>query len=147
MQHLHKVGDQLITTYFLKSIAEDICKHQQTQIVPYVYYVGLSSTAPNLDGTGVTEPDEEAGYARVAVLNDENVFANADSDGKVKNHTAIYFPESIKPWDGITHYVIYDSPSEGNLLMYGALNKTMDVPIKTIISIPIDGWSIQAKNQ
>ena len=128
----------MITTYFLKSITEDICKHQQTQVVPYVYYVGLSTTAPDLDGTGVTEPTSDTGYARVAALNDENIFANADDDGKVKNHTAIYFPESIKPWEGIT---------EGNLLMYGALDKTMDVPIKTIISIPIEGWSIQAKNQ
>lgn len=137
----------MITTYFLKSIAEDICKHQQTQVVPYVYYLGLSTTAPNLDGTGVTEPASDTGYARVAMLNDENIFANADDNGKVKNHTAVYFPESIKPWDGITHYVVFDSPTAGHLLMYGALDKTMDVPIKTIISIPIEGWSMQAKNQ
>ena len=74
----------MITTYFLKSIAEDICKHQQTQVVPYVYYLGLSTTAPNLDGTGVTEPASDTGYARVAMLNDENIFANADDNGKVK---------------------------------------------------------------
>lgn len=137
----------MITTYFLKSIAEDICKHQQTQVVPYIYYIGLSTSTPNVDGTGVTEPESDTGYTRVVASNDENIFANADDDGKVKNHTAIYFPESIKPWDGITHYVIFDSLTDGNLLMYGALNETMNVPIKTIISIPIEGWSIQAKNQ
>lgn len=136
----------MITTYFLSSIAEDICKHQRTQVVPYVYYLGLSTTTPNLDGTGVTEIAADTGYARVAILNDENIFANADEGGKVKNHTAVYFPESIKPWEGITHYVVFDSPTDGNLLMYGALNETMDVPIKTIISIPIEGWSMQAKN-
>lgn len=136
----------MVTNFFLASIAEDICKHQDTQTVPYTYYYGLSSSTPQLDGTGVTEPTADTGYTRVAVSNDENYFSDSDDNGGVKNHTAIYFPESIKPWNGLTHYVVFDAPEGGNLLMYGEFDETMNVPIKTIISIPINEWCIKASN-
>jgi len=136
----------MVTDYFLKSISEDIFKHQITQIVPYEFYLGLSSTAPSVNGSGVTEPTDEA-YHRARIINSEEIFGTADlSTGMVSNHTAIYLPESTEEWPGITHYVIYDSQTGGNLLMYGALNATMNVPIKTIVGIPVGDLKIKTSN-
>lgn len=136
----------MLTTYFLKCIAEDIFKHQETPNIPYDFYVALSSTAPSVDGTGVTEPDISTGYTRVFVDNSNLIFRESDDNASVTNHTKVYFPESITPWNNITHYAIFDAQEEGNLLMYGALNETMDVPIKTMVSIPIDALRITVEN-
>ena len=136
----------MVTDYFLKSISEDIFKHQITQVVPYEFYLGLSSTAPSTDGSGVTEPTDEA-YHRARIVNSEETLSTADSStGIVLNHTAVYLPESTEPWPGLTHYVIYDSETNGNLLMYGPLNATMNVPIKTIVGIPVGDLKIKTSN-
>ena len=137
----------MITTYFLNCISEDIFKHQETSTIPYDFYLALSSTEPNIAGENVTEPSLDTGYARVQIDNSNEVFnEQVDSDGNITNHSKIYFQESIKPWEGITHYAIFDEPVGGNLLIYGALNKTLNVPIKTIVSIPIDTLKISATN-
>lgn len=137
----------LITTYFLKRISEDIFKHQEMSTIPYDFYLALSSTAPNLNGTGVTEPAPDTGYSRVKLDNSILTFGEADNTNKVSNHTKVFFPESVKPWSGITHYAIFDTPSGGNLLMYGALNETMNIPIKTIVSLPVDSLSVTTENK
>ena len=137
----------MITTYFLNCISEDIFKHQETSTIPYDFYLALSSTEPNIAGENVTEPVSDTGYARVQIDNSNEVFnEEVDGDGNITNHRKLYFPESIKPWENITHYAIFDEPIDGNLLMYGALNETVNVPIKTILSIPIGELKISASN-
>lgn len=136
----------MITTYFLKHIGENIFKHQDVSDIPNEYYIGLSSTAPQLDGTGVTEPTFDSGYSRVKISNDENTFSDADDTNTVYNYNFIYFPESILPWGTLTHYVIFDSEIDGNLLMYGEFNTPMVVPKKTVIYIPNNGLSLVVDN-
>lgn len=136
----------MLTTYFLKCISEDIFKHQEDSTIPYDFYIALSSTTPSIDGTGVTEPTVDTGYARAQVDNSIITFDVADESNVVFNHVKIYFPESIKPWSGITHYAIFDASEGGNLLMFGALNATVDVPIKTIVSIPIGTLKVSTEN-
>lgn len=136
----------MITTYFLKCISEDIFKHQEMSTIPYEFYLALSSTEPAIDGTGVTEPTTDTGYARAKIDNSILIFGEADDNATVSNHTRIHFPESIKPWPGMTHYAIFDDETDGNLLIYGKLDRTMDVPIKTMISIPIGTLKISTEN-
>ena len=137
----------MLTTYFLKCIAEDIFKHQETSTIPYEFYIGLSSTKPNLDGTGVREPNSNTGYARVYVDNSNLIFNTANDDASVGNHSKIYFPESILPWTNLKYYVIFDDEKDGNLLMYGEFAIPLYVPIKTIVSIPVDALRISVKNE
>lgn len=137
----------MLTTYFLKCIAEDIFKHQEMSTIPYELYIALSSTEPAIDGTGVTEPEAETGYARVYLDNSNLIFNTANEENIVTNHTKIYFPESILPWENIKYYAIFDAAEEGNLLMYGTFSESLYVPIKTIVSIPVDALSINVKNE
>lgn len=136
----------MLTTYFLKIIGEDIFKHQEMQQIPFDYYIGFSSTVPNIDGSGVTEPLENTGYSRALIENNENTFDVTDDNGLVTNYNIIYFPESKLPWENLIYYVVYDSLTDGNLLAFGKLNQTITVPIKTVISIPVSALSLKVSN-
>lgn len=48
------------TTYFLNLAAGNIFQTKTTPAIPTKLYVGLSTTAPNINGTGVNEPDASA---------------------------------------------------------------------------------------
>lgn len=86
---------------------------------PATLYIGLSTTTPSKTGTGVTEPTGGA-YKRVAIANTVANFPNA-SNGSKNNGTVITFPEATANWGTLTHFVIYDAVTGGNMLVYGAL--------------------------
>lgn len=88
-------------------------------VPPANVFIGLSTSAPAKAGTGVTEPVGN-GYARVTVVNNATNFPNA-SGGVKSNGTVITFPEASGNWGNITHFVVYDALTGGNLLMYGTL--------------------------
>lgn len=134
----------MITTYFLKSISEDIYKHQHDPNIPYYYYLGLSSTEPTIDGINVTEPTATE-YYRVEIDNMED-FGHADETGLVTNNKPLYFPESLSDWGEIKYYVIFDSQTEGNLLLFGEFEESISVPLKTKLTIPINTLGIVAQN-
>ena len=55
----------MTSTYFLNCIMGNVFKTKLSPTLPEKVYLGLSSTAPSVDGTGVTEPLDSAGYSRV----------------------------------------------------------------------------------
>lgn len=87
---------------------------------PATLYLGLSTTTPAADGTGVTEP-AGGSYARVAVTNNGTNFPSA-SGGAKANGTVITFPTATASWGTCTYWTLYDASSGGNLLNYGAIN-------------------------
>lgn len=46
------------TTYFLNLVSGNVFGSKKTPALPEKYYLGLSSAAPALDGSGVVEPGE-----------------------------------------------------------------------------------------
>lgn len=120
------------TTYFLNCVAGNLFKTKETPALPTKYYIGLSVTAPELDGTQVSEPSTSAGYKRVKLES-----LSEPADGVVTNTKQISFPESIANWGTVTHFVVYDSDvvGSGNLLMYGQLSASRNVETATIMTI------------
>lgn len=58
--------DDMTTTYFLNLTAGNLFGSKKDPSIPAAYYIGLSSTAPDVSGTNVTEPSTSGtGYARV----------------------------------------------------------------------------------
>ena len=91
-----------------------------TAIPAVTTHIGLSTTTPAEDGTGVTEP-VAMGYARQALTTTE--FNTGSSAGTIANAgAAITFPTATGNWGTITHFVIYDALSAGNLLYFDALS-------------------------
>lgn len=86
------------------------------------YYYALSTTAPNADGTNVTEPVGN-GYARVSKTRG-GPFAAAGSGtpSAIANaNDEILWPLATGSWGTVSHWAIYDAASGGNMLFYGAL--------------------------
>lgn len=129
------------TTYFLNLVAGNVFGSKKSPTIPEKYYLGLSSTAPSSDGNGVTEPSSGAGYARVELTS-----LSTPVEGVVTNSSAIDFAESTAEWGTMTHFVIYDAPSDGNLLMYGELSASRRVEAATIMTIKIGSLNLSVVN-
>ncbi len=120
------------TTYYLNLVAGNLFGTQKTPAVPTRYFIGLSSSTPNMNGTGVHEPSTDSGYTRKELTS-----LSTPVDGVVTNELAINFDESTANWGTITHYVIFDSEAvdSGKLLMYGELSTPRSVEAATIMTI------------
>lgn len=131
------------TTYFLNLTAGNLFGTKANPGIPSNYYIGLSTSAPNVNGTNVNEPPTSAGYARVKLTT-----LSEPASGVVTNTQAINFDESTASWGTITHFVIYDSDTvgSGNLLMYGVLSTPRSVETATIMTIKEGYLNLSAQN-
>lgn len=128
------------TTYFLNLVAGNVFGTKTTPAIPK-YYIGLSTTAPNLDGTGVSEPSASAGYARIALTS-----LSAPNNGSVSNTAAVSFPETTAPWGTVSHYVIYDAKTGGNLLIYNALSEAKVMQTSDVLTFKAGDLVLTVKN-
>ena len=87
--------------------------------VPTIY-VALSTTTPNEAGTNVTEPVGNA-YARVTTAAGDWATATNADPSVVTNANAVTFPEASGSWGDLTHFVLYDALTVGNVLGSAAL--------------------------
>ena len=120
----------MTSTYFLNCIMGNVFKTQENPTLPNTYYLGLSSTAPAVDGSGVSEPLASSGYQRVELTN-----LGEPVNGVISNESEISFPESSASWGTVTHFVLYDAPTNGNLLMFNVLSQSRSVETATIVMV------------
>lgn len=120
----------MTSTYFLNCIMGNVFQTQKSPGLPNKVYLGLSSSAPDVDGSGATEPLASAGYARVE-LDSLDIPVN----GVISNKEEIAFPESSASWGTVTHFVLYDAPVNGNLLMFNVLSQARNVETATIVMV------------
>ena len=129
------------TTYFLNQVMGNLFKTKETPALPSEYYIGLSSTAPNICGGNVTEPLSNSGYKRVKLEN-----LSEPADGVITNEQAISFDESTANWGTMSHFVIYDALEAGNLLMYDTLSTPRNVEAATIVTIKANSLTLTLSN-
>lgn len=128
------------TSYFIDLVAGNLYGTKTTPAIPTKYYLGLSTTAPNTGGGNVTEPSGGA-YARVELSS-----LSAPSNGEVSNAEQVNFPESTASWGTVTHFVVYDAASGGNLLCFGELPAQRVIESDTIMSIKSGYLKLSVKN-
>ena len=129
------------TTYFLNQVMGNLFKTKETPALPSEYYIGLSSTAPNISGGNVTEPLSNSGYKRVKLEN-----LSEPADGVITNEQAISFDESTANWGTMSHFVNYDALETGNLLMYATLSTPRNVEAATIVTIKANSLTLTLSN-
>jgi hypothetical protein len=127
------------TTY----LANKLLEHQtgKTAFTMPTVYVGLSTTTPTVGGTNITEPVGGA-YARVTTS--AATWAAAAS-GSIANAAAITFPAASADWAAganLTYGLLYDAPTAGNLLGFGALTTAKNVLNGDTASIAIGALTI-----
>ena len=123
------------TTYWINSVMSTMFHNSRT------FYVGLSSTPPNADGTGISEPIG-GGYSRAMMP-----AFTTPANGVIHNSSAIVFPNSTNEWfqshSMATHWVIFDGDGiDAHPLMSGRLEEAITVSIDTVVEIPAMGISI-----
>lgn len=92
-------------------------------------YIGLSTTQPSVDGTGVTEPSASAGYKRVAASGGSFVSNN----GMISNTNYIYFPEATSSWGTVTHICVFSGTgSSAQLRYFGELSPQKEIGINSV---------------
>ncbi len=98
-------------------------------------HVGLSTTAPAEDETNVTEPVGNA-YARVATAaGDWNDTTLADP-ALIDNANSIDFPTPTGSWGTVTHFVIFDALTSGNVIASGVLGASRLISTSDVVSFP-----------
>jgi len=85
-------------------------------VAPVIVYLGLSTTAINDDGTGITEP-VGGSYARITVTNNATNWPAA-SGGAKSNGVAFTTATATGSWGTITHAFFSDASSGGNILCH-----------------------------
>lgn len=86
-----------------------------TTWAPATWYLGLSTTVPNDDGTGFTEP-VGGSYARVAITNNATNFPPAQTvagDTTKTNGTKFTFPNPTGSWGVVAHYGFFTTSTGG----------------------------------
>ena len=131
----------MTSTYFLNCIMGNVFQTKLSPGLPSKVYLGLSSSAPDVDGSGATEPLASAGYSRVE-LNSLDVPTN----GVITNMSEISFPESSASWGTVTHFVLYDAPVNGNLLMFNVLSQARSVEQATIVMVKAGSLKLTLAN-
>lgn len=82
---------------------------------PVTWYIAVSTTVSNADGTGFTEP-VAAGYARVAVTNNAVNFPGAATAGGTTSKTSgakVTFPNPTGAWGNLVEWGAFTTSSGG----------------------------------
>lgn len=130
----------MVTTYFMNNIMGNVFKTKTNPALPSNYYLGLSSSAPTLAGGNVTEPSGK-GYARVQLTT-----LSQPSNGTITNSSDITFAESTASWGTMTYFVVYDSATGGNLLLYEALSTPRTIESESMVAIKTGQLTLTLSN-
>jgi len=149
-QQLTVFANQLIVSFlagdFTDYLANALLDHLMMKTAmtqPAALFIGASSTTPNDAGGNVTEPAGGDGYAR-----QETVFNAAVADDPsfvcTNNGAEQFGPAANNPW-AITHGLVYDALTGGNLLAYGALTGggTINVAVGEPLDVPDTAFKVK----
>lgn len=126
------------TVYFLNQVMGNLFQTKTDPALPTEYYIGVATSAPEGDTCDSEPSSTGTGYARVKL----NGLLSEPTQGVIKNTKAITFGESLKEWGTVTHYVVYDAATDGNLLFWGELTASRHVEPNTVITIKIGDLSL-----
>lgn len=115
--------------------------------VPATWYLGLSTTQPNDDGTGFTEP-VGFNYGRVAAANNGTTFPAATTVGGVttkRNGAALTFPVPSGLWGVIGWWGWFSTATLGTPKFTGPLDTPITVqngnsPVEFADSMLVIPW-------
>lgn len=123
----------MVTNYLANQFLNELCGRSSVNFGASAY-VGLSTTAPTITGTNVTEPSGN-GYARVLIGTQSTAATYkmaAAANGAITNDQIIYFPEATGNWGTCTHFCIFSAVTGGNLLAYGELETSITPAANTV---------------
>jgi len=127
-------------TYYSANRVNDLILGRTAITTPSTFYLGISTTPIQNDGTGATEPTADTAYARVAIANNKTNFSTSVS-GTINNLVEFGFSESTINQGVITHWLFSDALVGGNIWFQGALTLPRTVESATVLVLPIGSFS------
>ena len=109
------------------------------------WYVGLSTSSINEDGTGITEPSGSNGYKRVAIQNNSTQFT-MPSNLTVKNANPIIFDEVTADCGKATDIFLSSSQEGGTAAYYGKFAIPRPLPAQSNLTIAAGDASFKIVN-
>lgn len=129
-----------------RTIADSQFGGGATTWAPATWYIGLSTTTPNEDGTGFTEP-VGGSYARVGLTNNATNWPAAVTTSGVtlkKNGVAATYTNPTGNWGLIVCYGLFTAVSGGTPEYWGALDTQITVQSgNTPVQFDINQLSLQ----
>lgn len=122
-------------TYFAANQINDRAFGSTSFSYPVTYYLGISTTSVQKDGTGITEPVDGA-YARIAITNNKTNFS-VSALGELSNLVEFTFPESTVDQGTIVDWFFSDAATGGNIWYYGTLTNSRNVESATVLVLPV----------
>lgn len=128
----------MLTDYATQQILKNLTGKSSSINLASNCYVGLSSTAPQKNGTGVTEPST-GGYVR-HLLGTTGTTAVQDmgepTNGAITNRREFHFNKATADWGAqLTHFCIFDAETNGHLIAAGVLTTPITVAANTVAVI------------
>ena len=126
----------MFTLSAARSILQALTGQSQYVALAPTCYVGFSTTAPSLDGTGFTEPSEDAGYERILAGSQGQSLtqlfggASVSDDGSkvvMTNTQNIKSNRASASWGTLTHILFFTAKTGGILMAYQALTSPVTV--------------------
>lgn len=114
--------------------------------MPDPFYIALSISTFNPDGTGIAEPTE-GGYVRTSVA--KSKFTGPLTSAYVtttQNNDDITFVESTASWGTITDFAAFDLAAAGELIFGGALDTSKTIETATIAVFSTGDLKLSTKN-
>ncbi len=106
---------------------------------PATVWLALA-TSVTTDGAVFQEVPSGTGYARQVIA--FGAPADVGLSKQVLNSGTITFPTASTPWGTITHQGLYDSPTAGNQLYWGALSTVRTVVTSDIPQVPVSNIAV-----
>jgi len=113
-----------------------------TYTEPTTWYIGVSTTTINQDGTNATEPTDPA-YARVSVDNNVTNWENLAVNVGRQNAISIEFPAATISQGTITYVGLWDSLTSGNIRYYAELINPKTVGIDDVLRFDVGNLQIR----
>lgn len=133
----------MINTYEKNQILTNIFRNGEKTI-----YIGVSKTAPTEAGTNCTEPTAPS-YKRFLAKCDSTNW-NEPNEGTISNSVVFRFDEAAESWttaaSPVTHWVIFDAETGGNMMFYGELMRAQEIPAGAVLEIPTEGLTTTVLN-
>ncbi len=89
----------------------------QSSYTPPTIFVGVSTSNPGEDGSGLNEPGG-GNYARVPTTASD---WSPAASGALANAECVDFNQATGSWGTLTHFALFDAASAGHLIAYGNL--------------------------
>jgi hypothetical protein len=134
----------MAVTYDIANKIQGLLFGQTSYTPPTTWYLGVSTSTIQSDGSGITEPTDTA-YARIAIPNLTTSFTTP-VNGMIQNKVAFQFPESLVSWGTVTDFFLSTSASDGSIEFYGKLTLSRNVETGTVLLLSIGALEMTMTN-